>query len=92
MQIDLTDFSETQSKQIVDLLLEYSSLFSQLNAQPGVAVGVEHLIDTVQAQPVNQPPYKVSPRDRALINQLSNEMLQEGVIQPSGSPWASPLS
>jgi hypothetical protein len=48
LQIDLTDFSETQSKQIVDLLLEYSSLFSQIDAQPGVAVGVEHLIKQVK--------------------------------------------
>lgn len=84
-------FSDAEVQSLVNLLFEYSDIFSLKDAQPEVAVGVEHTIDIEKARPINQPPYRVSPRERALINQLTSDMVQQGITQPSKSPWASPV-
>jgi len=52
---------------------------------------VKHTIDTGNAKPVNQPPHRTSPAERQIIRDMTNEMLANGVIQPSTSPWASPV-
>ena len=36
-------------------------------------------------------PYRVSPKERALIDKAIDEMLAAGVIRPSRSPWSSPV-
>jgi hypothetical protein len=48
-------------------------------------------IDTGNAIPTCQPPHRVSPKERQMIKEMTDGMLQNGVIQHSMSPWASPI-
>ena len=50
-----------------------------------------HSIDTWNAIPTCQPPHRVSPKERQMIKEMTDEMLQNGVIQHSMIPWASPI-
>jgi hypothetical protein len=50
-----------------------------------------HKIDTGKAIPTCVPPHRVSPKERQIIIDMTNEMLTNGVIKPSVSPWASPI-
>jgi hypothetical protein len=52
---------------------------------------VKHTIDTGTAKPVNKPPHRTSPAERQIIRDMTNEMLANGVIESSSSPWASPV-
>ena len=50
-----------------------------------------HRIDTGRAYPISQRLRPTSPRDRETIRVQVQEMLEYGAIQPSQSPWASPV-
>ena len=88
------DFNEAELKpnQITEakkLLTRYSDLFSK--TRQGVTHLVSHDIDTGLNKPVHSNPYRASPAERAIINKEVERMVQEKVIQPSLSPWSSPV-
>ncbi|GFU09470.1 transposon Ty3-I Gag-Pol polyprotein [Trichonephila clavipes] len=41
--------------------------------------------------PINQRAYRVSPTERRIIHERGSKMLDEGIVQPSESPWSSPV-
>ena len=91
LNIDLTPFDSNDATDIAKLLLRYAHIFDTNHSRYGAAKGVEHVIKTPNAQPISQVPHRVSPAERQIINKMTNEMLTSGVIQPSTSPWASPV-
>ncbi len=50
-----------------------------------------HRINTGKALPTCQPPHRVSPKERQMIKEMTDGMLQNGIIQPFMSLWASPI-
>ncbi|XP_048587367.1 uncharacterized protein LOC125570179 [Nematostella vectensis] len=52
---------------------------------------VQHTINTGDARPIRQPPYRTSPANRAEISRQTEQMLEQGIISPSVSPWAAPV-
>lgn len=52
---------------------------------------VEHRIDTGDAIPVKQRYYPVSPVVQKAIDKELDSMLEAGIIEPSNSPWSSPI-
>ena len=50
-----------------------------------------HRIDAGDASPIKQAPRRLPIHRRQEVGRLVNEMEKEGVIQPSQSPWASPI-
>ncbi|UYV60625.1 hypothetical protein LAZ67_1001700, partial [Cordylochernes scorpioides] len=51
----------------------------------------KHRIETENAKPIKHKPYRVSPKERDIIKEQIQDMLQEGVIRASSSPWAFPV-
>ncbi|CAM5118822.1 unnamed protein product [Eretmochelys imbricata] len=49
------------------------------------------LLDTGNAHPIRAQPYRMSPQAKTAIEWEIQDMLQMGVIHPSGSAWASPV-
>ena len=47
-------------------------------------------IDTGDAKPVRQRPYRQSPEMQRQMENLIDQMLSANIIQPSDSPWSSP--
>jgi hypothetical protein len=91
LTIDTSSLDATQIKRICSLLYAYRDIFGKTKPSVGNAAHVRHNIDTGEARPINCPPYRVGPKERETIDRLTNEMLAEGVISPSTSPWASPV-
>ena len=52
---------------------------------------VEHPIDVQGAQPIRQRPYRVPETKKQIIAREVEKMLLSNVIEPSASPWSSPV-
>ncbi|CAM8908644.1 unnamed protein product [Rhodiola kirilowii] len=74
------------------LLACYSDLFKEPTQLPPFRAGFDHQIPLeAGANPVNQRPYRYSTLQKDVIDKLVQEMLNQGIIQYSSSPYASPV-
>ena len=48
-------------------------------------------VETGKALPSSSPPYRLPHARRPIVQKEIKEMLREGIIQPSHSPWAAPI-
>lgn len=76
-----------QSKQIIQLMHRFESLFSDV---PGRTSILEHDIDVGEVRPIKQHPYRVNPTKRNIMKVEIEYMLQHGLARHSQSPWSSP--
>jgi len=52
---------------------------------------VQHTINTGNAAPIAQAPYKSAWKERELIQTYVDRMKSQGIVEDSDSPWASPV-
>ena len=74
-----------------NLFNEYRNVFAFPGDQLGRTSLVQHVIDTGDATPIKQRPYRVSPDVKREIDRQMGEMLEKGIIQEPVSPWSSPV-
>ena len=53
---------------------------------------IECTIDTADARPIRQRAYRTALSKRKEISRQVDDMLAQGIIRPSTSPWASPIT
>ena len=80
-----------QRTAVTKLLRENQDVFSCGQHDLGRTTIVQHRIDTGQAQPIKQTPRRIPLAKHAEVDELLDEMLRHDVIEPSTSPWASPV-
>ena len=85
------DLQRDELKQLEELVMEFSDLFALNNAELGKTTLTTHRIDTGNSAPLRQPPRRVPFVLRSKVNTLVDDMLDQGVVVPSSSPWASPV-
>lgn len=73
------------------MIIEWKRIFSQDDYDLGVAKTIKHAIQTESARPIKQSPYRRSPFEQDIIKKEVDKMITMGVIEPSYSPWASPV-
>ena len=74
--------------QLKTVLFEYSDVF---DSELGKTSVVRHSIDTGDHKPIKQLPYRTPIIRRETIRKMVDEMCKQGIVQPSRSPWASPV-
>lgn len=84
-----TQLSQDERSAIRTLLEEFQDCFN--SKATTVTPLVQHTIDTGDSRPLSQPPHRTSAAENETIDSLLDEMLQQGIVQPSNSPWASPV-
>jgi len=89
-QRSIQHLSEDQQSTVFKLLSEYSDLFSKHSNDIGHTKLVEHHTDTGNEKPIRQTPRRI-PFAKRVEAEKKNDMLQNGIIEPSNSPWASPI-
>ncbi len=89
--IDLSNsnIDDKQQAQLNKLLQDNHDVFALKDDELGQTSLVEHHIDTGNSRPIYQQPYCVSPAVRTSIDNHVQEMLDQGIIQPSVSLWAA---
>jgi len=73
-------------------LEDYWSIFAENEDDLGRTSIVQHHINTSDAVPIRQRPRRVPFAKEAEISRQLEEMLKPGIIEPSSSPWASPVT
>ena len=78
-----------QKARLLALLHEYEDCFAQNPKKPSATSMGEHVIETVPGtQPRKAKRYRMSPQQEEEVVKQSDEMLRNGIIRPSNSPWA----
>ena len=85
------NLSGVEMEQLLLLLQEYGDVFAASQSDFGRTGEVHHEISTGNAPPIRQRVRRIAPSQRAEAKKLLKEMLEKDVIQPSSSPWASPI-
>jgi hypothetical protein len=85
----LNHLDAERKAQLESVLLKYKDIF---NDKPGRTDLCYHSIQLIPgAKPFKLSPYRVHPEKAELIKQELELMLRMGVIEPSSSPFASPV-
>jgi transposase InsO family protein/predicted aspartyl protease len=86
-----TDLDPEQTKALAGLLAEFQDVFVGPDGQMGRTTLVKHQIDTGNARPVRQAARRLPIHQQGEADTEIQSMLERGVIEPSNSPWASPI-
>ena len=79
------------TEKMIESVLSYHHVFSLEENEKGALSGVEHVIETSNHPPIKQLPHRVPFALRKQISDMVQDMLRDGIIQESASPWASPV-
>ena len=86
-----TELDETQEQALYNLLLQYSGIFAIDEHDFGHAKTIKHQINTGSSTPIRQQTRRVPRAHRQEAKHLVESMLNNKIITPSSSPWASPV-
>jgi len=86
---DLNSVAHVRPKQLCTETLreEYPRLFT---SSVGTATCTPYVIELSDSTPVRSPPYWCAPRKLQVFKKMVNELLEQGVVRPSKSQYASP--
>ena len=91
LKLSAAKLSAEEEQQLRALITEFADVFAFEDSELGCAIAVKHSIDTGGHPPIKQQPYRSPVIYREKISQMIDKMRADGIIQPSHSPWASPI-
>jgi len=89
--LEEANLSPTLTSNFKDLLIAHKDVFAKSPTDIRFCDLLEHDIDRADATPIRQPPRRPPLASGTAEDDLINEMLAADVIEPSDSPWASPV-
>ncbi|KAL3865773.1 hypothetical protein ACJMK2_043128 [Sinanodonta woodiana] len=81
------NLSKEQREDIISLCDEFQDV---LTTRPGRTNILTHSIKTTSETPIKQWPYRIPFAQQQEVKSILDEMLEQGLIRPSLSPWSSP--
>lgn len=85
------DLDTEQQEQLWELLVEFQDCFACDEVDLGQTSLVQHNIDTGEAMAIRQRPRRMPLGRQEAAEQTLLKMQRAGIIEPSESPWASPV-
>ncbi|GFV91652.1 hypothetical protein TNCV_4762171 [Trichonephila clavipes] len=73
------------------LFQEFEDVFSRSSSDIGHTTVTQHRIDTADHPPIKQHPRRLPFAKQEEVGTLLREMQENDIIEPSSSPWASPI-
>ena len=83
--------TESERNSVKNLLAQFQDIFVGPDGELGQTDLTTHKIDTKDAEPFKIPPRRVAPTRKKVIEEEVDKMLKQGIIEPSDSPWSSPV-
>ena len=87
----IVGLSADEADKIKQLLTDFADVFSSGPMDLGRTGLVKHRITTADAPPIRQRPRRIPFALREETEQILEEMRHQDVIEPSSSPWTSPV-
>ena len=91
LQLDREYLSTDEYQQLLIFLTDHHEQFALDPLELGSTNQVIHSIDTGDHPPIKQHPRRIPFALRSKVDTMVEEMLDQGVIKHSHSPWASPI-
>lgn len=91
LNLSLDHLTQVEQTQVEECMLRYADTFALTAAELGTTDVTSHRINTGDHPPIRQPPRRMPFALREEVEQMVADMLAQGVIVPSASPWASPV-
>ena len=89
--LKLSHLPQEEKVKLLDCIKENLDVFALDSSELGTTNVVTHTIDTGENKPIRQGPRRTPFALRKKVDQMVKEMLAQGVIKESKSPWASPI-
>ena len=70
---------------------EYKGIFAMNNSNLGISDLMDYQINTGEDAPIKPLPRRIPPHQREIIDQQLDELLANGKVEESQSPWSSPV-
>ena len=90
-EANVTTLSVEQQKHFFNLLIKHQSVFAASKYDLGRTDLVQHEIDTGDHPPIKQPARRIPLNKRKIAEEEVKKMLEHNIIEPSTSPWSSPI-
>ena len=88
--LDNSELSEEQKRKLYTFLGRNRDIFAKDSSELTEAKLHKHVIHTTTEKPVSRPPYRQTPKMREETERQTKEMLANGIIRESDTPWHSP--
>ena len=85
------NLTTSENNRLNSILGQFTDIFAPSSVDLGRTTVIRHHIDTGDARPIKQPPYRVSHSQKNEIESQIGTMLDQGIIKVSSSPWSSPI-
>lgn len=89
--VNLNHLKCSEKEIIKNALRNFPKLFSMDEGDIGFLPQIEHTIPTGDSLPVQTRQWRLPEEAKRVIREECNTMLQNDVIEPSSSPWLSPV-
>ena len=83
--------TDSETEKLEELLYNYQHVFSLSVGDLGTPHMVQHRIETGHVPPIRQQPRRTSPWKHDEIQLQVTDLLQQGKVKESSSPWSSPV-
>ena len=91
LELPTEHLTQGQQEQLEELLISYADTFALGPNELGTTELVKHVIDTGGHPPVRRPVRRTPFALRSAVEGMVQDMMEQGVVEPSISPWASPV-
>ena len=85
--VPIGQLEEAQMQQLQQLLRKNKDLFAKSLQELKQTTEGKHIIITEQVPPIKKRAYRSAPKKNEFIKNEIEDMLEQGLIQPSTSPW-----
>ena len=82
-----TDLTDSETARLKELLYDYQHVFSLTEGDLGTTQMVKHRIETGNVLPIRQQPRRTSPWKHDEIERQVADLLHQGRVTESSSPW-----
>ena len=88
---DVSGLSREEHAKLKRILHQFADVISIGDGDLGHTNVLRHKIDTGDALPVHQPARRLPFNQRDMFQKMLQGMLRQGIVEPSGGAWASPI-